>query len=100
MQGLFMHFPRGTLIEILIESIIMNKTFLTLLVGIGIGILIAPAKGSETWKKLVDGIDEYKDKLSDEGADLADKGKDLLNKGRTKAQGVVNDLESAPEWTK
>ena len=33
----------------------MNKTFLTLLVGIGIGILIAPAKGSETWKKLVDG---------------------------------------------
>jgi hypothetical protein len=100
MQGLFMHFPRGTLIEIVIKSIIMNKTFLTLLVGIGIGILIAPAKGSETWKKLVDGIDEYKDKLSNEGADLADKGKDLLNKGKSKAQGVVNDLESAPEWTK
>ena len=82
------------------ENIIMNKTFLTLLVGIGIGILVAPAKGSETWKKLVDGIDEYKDKLSNEGADLADKGKELLNKGKSKAQGVVNDLESAPEWTK
>jgi hypothetical protein len=98
MQGLFMHFPRGTLIEIVIKSIIMNKTFLTLLVGIGIGILIAPAKGSETWKKLVDGIDEYKDKLSNEGADLADKGKDLLNKEKSKVQGLVNDLETTPQW--
>ena len=78
------------------KSIIMNKTFLTLLVGIGIGILVAPAKGSDTWKKLVDGFDEYKDK----GTDLVNKGKDLLNKGKSKAQGVVNDLESAPEWTK
>jgi hypothetical protein len=95
-----MHFTGGTLIEILIETIIMNKTFLTLLVGIGIGILIAPAKGSETWKKLVDGLDEYKDKLSNEGADLADKGKDMLNREKSRVQGVVNDLEAAPEWTK
>ena len=90
----------GTLIEIHIEINFMNKTFLTLLVGIGIGILLAPAKGSETWKKLVDGFDEYKDKLSTEGSDLADKGKDLLNREKSKAQGLVNDLESAPEWTK
>ena len=78
----------------------MNKTFLTLLVGIGIGILVAPAKGSETWKKLVDGLDDYKDKLSKEGTDLVDKGKDVLNREKSRAQGVVNDLESAPEWTK
>ena len=78
----------------------MNKTFLTLLVGIGIGILVAPAKGSDTWKKLVDGFDEYKDKLSNEGADLVDKGKDALNRGKSKVQGAVNDLEAAPEWTK
>ena len=76
----------------------MNKTFLTLLVGIGIGILVAPAKGSETWRKLVDGLDEYKDKLSNEGADLADKGKDALNKGKSKVQGMVNNLETTPEW--
>jgi YtxH-like protein len=93
-------FLNGTFIEILIESIFMNKTFLTLLVGIGIGILLAPGKGSDTWKKLVDGFDEYKDKLSKEGSDLADKGKEVLNREKSKVQGVVNDLESAPEWTK
>jgi hypothetical protein len=93
-------FCNGTFIEIRIESIFMNKTFLTLLVGIGIGILLAPAKGSDTWKKLVDGFDEYKDKLSKEGTDLADKGKEVLNREKSKVQGVVNDLETAPEWTK
>ena len=93
-----MQFTCGTLIEILIESIIMNKTFLTLLVGIGIGILLAPAKGSDTWKKLVDGFDEYKDKLSKEGTDLADKGKDVLNREKSKAQGLVNELETTPQW--
>jgi hypothetical protein len=88
------------LLKYLYKPLIMNKTFLTLLVGIGIGILIAPGKGSDTWKKLVDGFDEYKDKLSKEGTDLVDKGKDLLNKEKSKVQGVVNDLETAPEWTK
>jgi hypothetical protein len=77
----------------------MNKTFLTLLVGIGIGILVAPAKGSETWRKLVDGIDEYKDKLSNEGADLVEKGKDAINQGKSRVQGLVNnDVESNPTW--
>ena len=76
----------------------MNKTFLTLLVGIGIGILVAPAKGSETWRKLVDGIDEYKDKLSSEGADLVDRGKDVINREKTKVNGFVEDMESTPNW--
>jgi hypothetical protein len=78
----------------------MNKTFLTLLVGIGIGILVAPAKGSETWRKLVDGLDEYKDKISDKSADLADKAKGVLNREKSKVQDAVNDLESAPDWTR
>jgi len=76
----------------------MNKTFLTLLVGIGIGILVAPRKGSETWRNLVDGIDEYKDKLSGEEADLADKGKEVINKGKSKVNGFVDDIESTPNW--
>ena len=76
----------------------MNKTFLTLLVGIGIGILVAPAKGSETWRKLVDGLDEYKDKISDKGADLADKAKGVLNKEKSKVQSAVNDMETTPQW--
>ncbi|MDP4213922.1 MAG: YtxH domain-containing protein [Bacteroidota bacterium] len=55
----------------------MNKTLLTLLVGIGIGILIAPAKGSETWKKLVDGLNDFKDKLEEDADDLVDRATDL-----------------------
>jgi len=76
----------------------MNKTFLTLLVGIGIGILVAPGKGSDTWKKLVDGFDEYKDKISDKGADLADKAKSVVNREKSRVQDVVNDRETTPQW--
>ena len=65
----------------------MNKTFLTLLVGIGIGILVAPAKGSETWKKLVDGFDEYKDKLSDEGSRSGRKGERCAQQGKIESPG-------------
>jgi len=39
----------------------MNKFFLTLTAGIAIGILVAPAKGSETRKKIKDAVDELKD---------------------------------------
>jgi gas vesicle protein len=77
----------------------MNKTFLTLLVGIGIGILIAPAKGSETWSKLKNSVDEYKDKLSSEGSDLAEKGKDIINRAKSRSEGLADDLETTPKWT-
>ncbi len=39
----------------------MNKFFLTLTVGITIGVLLAPAKGSVTRKKIRDTLDELKD---------------------------------------
>ena len=74
----------------------MNKTLLVLLFGIGIGLLVAPAKGSETWYRLVNGFDEYKDKLSDGASDLVDQGKDALNKGKSKFQNEVNDLGGTP----
>lgn len=76
----------------------MNKTLLTLLLGIGIGILIAPAKGSETWSKLKDSLDEYKDKLSDEGSDIAQKGKDIINRAKSRAEGMADDVETTPKW--
>lgn len=58
----------------------MNKTLITLLLGIGIGILIAPDKGSETWKKLSDCLNDYKDKLGDEAEELGEKAKKFVNK--------------------
>jgi len=55
----------------------MNKTLITLLIGIGIGILLAPDKGSETWKKLRDCLDDYKDRIGDEAEELGEKAKQL-----------------------
>jgi hypothetical protein len=72
---------------------------LTLLLGIGIGILVAPAKGSETWKKLVAGIDEYKDKLSDEASNVMNEGKNDLNKVKSRIQSEVNDFEESPRFS-
>lgn len=43
----------------------MNKVLIALLTGVAIGILVAPAKGSETRKKLVDGFNDLADELSD-----------------------------------
>lgn len=60
----------------------MNKTLITLLVGIGIGIFLAPDKGSETWKKLVDGLNDFKDKLDDEADELGDKAKKLVRQDK------------------
>jgi len=48
----------------------MKGILLTLIAGIGIGILLAPDKGSETWKKLVSCLDDYKDKLQDKASEL------------------------------
>ena len=47
----------------------MNKFFLALTAGIAIGILIAPAKGSETRKKIKDAVDELKDEIFNKRAE-------------------------------
>ena len=77
----------------------MNKTLLTLLLGVGIGILVAPGKGSETRKKLLASIDEYKDKLSDQVNNLVDEGKSDLNKAKSKVQNEVNEFEGSSRFS-
>jgi hypothetical protein len=77
----------------------MNKTMLTLLLGIGIGILVAPAKGSETWKKLLASIDEYKDELSDQAGKLVNEGKSELNKAKSQIRSETNDLEGGTTFS-
>lgn len=42
----------------------MNRTMLTLLTGIAIGLLLAPRKGSETWEKIMSCFDDLKDKAN------------------------------------
>ena len=43
----------------------MNRTILTLLTGIAIGVLVAPRKGSETWEKITGCLDDLKNKASE-----------------------------------
>lgn len=65
----------------------MNRFLMTLLAGVAIGLLVAPAKGSETWRKLVNGIDDYKDKVSGEANDLFESGADAVRNGKSKLEG-------------
>jgi gas vesicle protein len=60
----------------------MNRTFITLAVGIGLGLLLAPAKGSETWKRLKDSLNDFKDDATDKAKDLVDQGRRSLKSER------------------
>ncbi len=66
----------------------MKKVLLILLAGVAVGLLVAPQKGSKTWEKIVDGLDDIKDKAVDEMNSLVDKGKVLATKGKMAAKKV------------
>jgi gas vesicle protein len=65
---------------------IMKKVLLILLAGVAVGMLLAPEKGSETWNKIVDGLDDIKDKAIDEINSLVGKSKDIASKGKQTVQ--------------
>lgn len=68
----------------------MNKILLALAAGIGIGMLIAPDKGSATRKKLRNNIDDLKDQAQDRIDDLADNAKDAINSASRKTKSIFN----------
>ena len=68
----------------------MKKAFYLILTGVVFGILIAPRKGSETWKKLKDGFDDWKDGAKDQVNDVISKGNVMANKLNDEARLVVN----------
>jgi hypothetical protein len=70
----------------------MKKILFVLLAGVALELLLAPEKGSETWKKLVDGLDDIKDKAVDEMNNLVDKGKGLLSKVQDNAQNASQNV--------
>ena len=65
----------------------MRKVFYLILTGIAIGVLLAPGKGSETWQKITDCLDDLKGKARDLFRHLADAGKRMAigKKGAEKA---------------
>ncbi len=70
----------------------MKSAFWLIMTGIAIGILIAPDKGSETWKKITDGLDDLKQKVRQSMDDMSETSNDIAEKGK---QGVE---EVAKEW--
>lgn len=68
----------------------MKKILVILLAGVAVGLLLAPEKGSKTWEKLMNGLDDIKDKAVDEINNLMEKSKDLTSKGKEKVQQSVN----------
>jgi hypothetical protein len=64
----------------------MKRVLLLVLAGVAVGLLLAPEKGSKTIKKLVDGLDDIKDKAVDEMNHLVEKGKDIAAKGKLAAK--------------
>ena len=69
----------------------MKKTFLLIMAGVAIGILIAPGKGSETWKKITDSLDDLKEKARKNMDDLNDKSKNIANKAIERLQTVSEE---------
>ena len=77
----------------------MKKAFYLILTGVAIGILIAPEKGSETWRKLKEGFEDMKDQALDQMNDIVSQGKDLVGKGKNVANDMVDvTRKTTHEW--
>ena len=71
----------------------MNKTLFTLLSGIAIGILIAPRKGSETRRRIVNGFNDFTEDISDEADMLYVSGKNLVDTVKTDTKELVRSVK-------
>jgi gas vesicle protein len=77
----------------------MKKAFYLILAGVAIGILVAPDKGSETWRKLKTTFDDLKESALDQINDMVAQGKDLVGNGEEPARTLKNEaLETADKW--
>ena len=68
-----------------------------MLTGIAIGILIAPDRGSETRRRLVQRFNDFTEDLSDEANELYTSGKNLVNEVRTDVQGLKSEVRNIAE---
>jgi gas vesicle protein len=81
----------------------MKKVLLLVAAGIGVGLLMAPRKGSETWRRIVDGLDDLKNYFLDDVDNLKESGKDAIQKGKREVTEALNEgnrtvSEAVQEW--
>lgn len=67
----------------------MNKVLIGLMVGIGIGILIAPDKGTATRKKIREKLDDVLDKAGETFGDIVEQGRDAYDTGKEKISDIL-----------
>ncbi len=70
----------------------MRKVFYLILTGIAIGILLVPGKGSETWQKITDCLDDLKSRTRDTFNDLVGGARNMAEDGKAEAE------KAASEW--
>jgi hypothetical protein len=66
----------------------MSKVLTALLAGIAIGILVAPRKGSETRRRILDGALDIQDDINDFIQDTSEN----INSGLASAENQASDL--------
>jgi hypothetical protein len=87
----------------LLKQTDMKKALWLVAAGIGVGLLLAPRKGSETWRRIVDGLDDLKNYFLDDVDKLKESGKDAIQKGRREVTEALNEgnravSEAVQEW--
>jgi gas vesicle protein len=77
----------------------MMKALYLILAGVAIGILVAPDKGSETWRKIKDSFDDWKDGAMDKVNDIVGQGNDVVDKAKDPAANLKTAVEkTVNEW--
>jgi gas vesicle protein len=69
----------------------MRKVFYLILTGLALGILLAPGKGSDTWQKIADCLDDLKTKTKDAINDLVGGARKMAEEGKTEAEKTANE---------
>ena len=61
----------------------MRKVFYLILTGIALGVLLAPGRGSDTWQKIADYLDNMKSKTKATINDLVDGVRNMAEERKT-----------------
>jgi hypothetical protein len=69
----------------------MKKVFYLILTGIAMVILLAPGRGSETWQKITDCMNDLKAKAKNGFGDLVDAGKRMTEAGKKGVEKAGNE---------
>ena len=67
-------------------------------IGVAIGVLLAPDKGSETRKKMKDGLDDLKDQAKSKWDNLDDETKQKFTDTKDNLKGKVDDFLSSSSY--